>query len=172
MTGLSILSIGAWSTMFGQATRVLAALAGVILLFMVGLIGFGVVMRYVVGQPVLGINEIVQLAAVALAMLALPYTTHVRGHVRADIFDRPLGPRGRFVGDLLTRALSIITLWVLAGRAWDKALDAFEFGDETNMLGLPIWPVYGFVAVAVGLALVVLALQFLSILVSGKAMDD
>ena len=98
--------------------------------------------------------------------------THVRGHVRADIFDRPLGPKGRLAGDLLTRALSIVTLWVLVGRAWDKTTDAFEFGDETNMLGLPIWPVYGFIALAVALTLVVLALQFLSILFSGKAMDD
>lgn len=172
MTGGRALSVAAWSTLFGQATRVLAALAGVILVFMVGLIAFGVLMRYVVGQPILGINEIVQLAAVALAMLALPYTTHVRGHVRADIFDRPLGPRGRFAGDLMTRTLSIVTLWVLAGRAWDKALDALEFGDATNMLGLPIWPVYGFVALAIALTLVVLALQLLAILLSGKAMDD
>ncbi|MCB1347204.1 MAG: TRAP transporter small permease [Paracoccaceae bacterium] len=166
------LKIDAWSARFGQATRLLAALSAVILLFMVGLIGFGVVMRYVVGQPILGINEIVQLGAVALVMMALPYTTHVRGHVRADIFDRPLGPKGRLAGDLLTRALSIVTLWVLVGRAWDKTTDAFEFGDETNMLGLPIWPVYGFIALAVALTLVVLALQFLSILFSGKAMDD
>ena len=165
-------SVEAWSARFGRATAWLTLLSAVILLFMVGLIGFGVIMRYVVGQPILGINEIVQLGAVALVMTALPYTTHVRGHVRADIFDRPLGPKGRFAGDLLTRALSIATLWVLVGRAWDKALDALEFGDETNMLGLPIWPVYGFIAVAVALTIVVLALQFLSILVSGKAMDD
>lgn len=166
------LTLGAWSTLFGQATFLLAALAGVVLVFMVGLIAFGVVMRYVVGQPILGINEIVQLSAVALAMMALPYTTFVRGHVRADIFDRPLGRWGRFAGDLVTRALSMLTLWVLTGRAWDKALDAYEFGDETNMLGLPIWPVYGFVAVAIALTLVVLLLQFLAILFSGKALDD
>jgi len=169
---LRALSIQAWSALFGRATLLLAALAGVILLGMVGLIGFGVIMRYLVGQPILGINEIVQLAAVALAMLALPYTTHVEGHVRADIFDSPLGPRGRFVGDLLTRALSMIALWVLAGRAWDKTLDALEYGDETNMLGLPIWPVYGFVAAAIALTIAVFAVQFLAILVSGKAVND
>ncbi len=162
----------AWSTLFGRATFVLAGLAGVILLCMVGLIGFGVIMRYLVGQPVLGINEIVQLAAVALAMLALPYTTHAEGHVRADIFDSPLGARGRFAGDLLTRALSIVTLWVLTGRAWDKTLDAIEYGDETNMLGLPIWPVYGFIWGAVALTSAVFALQFLVILISGKAVND
>ncbi|MCB1331214.1 MAG: TRAP transporter small permease [Maritimibacter sp.] len=166
------LSVEAWSARFGRATAWLTVLSAVILLFMVGLIGFGVIMRYVVGQPILGINEIVQLGAVALVMTALPYTTHVRGHVRADIFDGPLGHWGRFAGDLLTRALSIATLWVLVGRAWDKALDALEFGDETNMLGLPIWPVYGFIAGAVALTIVVMALQFLTILFSGEAMDD
>lgn len=164
--------IEAWSTRFGQATRILAALAGLLLVFVVGLISFGVVMRYVVGAPILGINEIVQLSAVALVMLALPFTTHVRGHVRADIFDRPLGAGGRFLGDLLTRTLSVVVLWVLLGRAWDKAADALEFGDETNMLGLPIWPVYGFIAVAVGLTILVIAFQALILLFSGKAFDD
>lgn len=164
--------IEAWSTRFGQATRILAALAGLLLVFVVGLISFGVVMRYVVGAPILGINEIVQLSAVALVMLALPFTTHARGHVRADIFDRPLGARGRFLGDLLTRALSVVVLWVLLGRAWDKAADALEFGDETNMLGLPIWPIYGFIAVAVALTIIVIAFQILILLFSGKAFDD
>lgn len=166
------LPVAAWSSLFGRASAALAALAGGILLLMVGLIAAGVIMRYVVGRPILGINEIVQLAAVALAMLALPHTTHARGHVRADIFDRPLGARGRFAGDLLTRTLSIITLWVLAGRAWDKARDALEYGDETNMLGLPIWPVYGFIAGAVALTIVALALQMLAVLAGGKALDD
>ena len=165
-------STRAWPNVFGQATFFLAALAGLILLFMVGLIAFGVIMRYVVGQPILGINEIVQLAAVALAMLALPYTTHAEAHVRADLFDNALGAWGRFGADLLTRALSIVTLWILAGRAWDKAVDALEFGDETNMLGLPIWPIYGFVAVAIGLTIAVFAVQFLAILISGKAVND
>ncbi len=172
MTGSRPLSVQAWSKRFGQATYLLAALAGVILVLMVALIAFGVVMRYGVGRPILGINEIVQLAAVALAMLALPYTTHVRGHVRADIFDRPLGPRGRFAGDILTRGLSIVTLWVLLTRTWDKARDALEFGDATNMLGLPIWPVYGFIALAVALTIVVVGFQLLFILLRGKAIDD
>lgn len=166
------LTIEAWSTLLGRATLALAALAGVVLVFMAALISFGVIMRYLVGQPILGINEIVQLAAVSLVMLALPYATHAGAHVRADIFDRPLGRWGRFGADLLTRALSIVTLWVLVGRAWGKGADALEFGDETNMLGLPIWPVYGFIAVAMALTILIFAIQFLSILISRTAMHD
>ena len=166
------LSITAWSTLLGRATFVLAGLAGAILVLMVALIAFGVVMRYVVGQPILGINEIVQLAAVALAMLALPYATHTGAHVRADIFDRLLGRWGQFGADLMTRALSIVTLWALVGRAWGKAADALEFGDETNMLGLPIWPVYGFVVLAMALAIGVYAVQVLSILFNRTAAHD
>lgn len=162
----------ACSDVSGQAALILASVAGVFLLAMTGLISTAVIMRYVAGRPILGVNEIVQLIAVALAMLALPYTTHSRKHVRADIFDGTLGGRGRFLADLLTRALSIAALCYLVDRAVDKALDAREFGDATNMLALPIWPFYGLIALGMSLCILIFALQALAILVHGRAEGD
>lgn len=151
---------------------ILASVAGVFLIAMTCLISIAVIMRYVAGQPILGVNEIVQLIAVALAMLALPYTTHSQRHVRADIFDPALGAMGRFLADLLTRALSIAALCYLVVRAKDKALDAHEFGDATNMLELPIWPFYGLIALGMSLCIIVFALQFVTILAQGRAEED
>lgn len=162
------LALKAWSNVFGQATLVMAGISGLLLVFMMGLIAVAVIMRYVIGQPILGVNEIVQLNAVAIAMLALPYATHRGIHVRADLFDTMLGRWGRFSGDLLTRALSIAALWFLVDRAWAKTLDALEFGDSTNMLGLPIWPFYGLLALGMGLSILIFAVQFIAILASGR----
>lgn len=161
-----------WSDITGQTTKILAALAGVFLIAMAGLITAAVIMRYVAGQPILGVNEIVQLIAVALAMLALPYATYAGKHVRADIFDPALGRWGRYFGDLATRALSIWALWILVDRAIYKARDAHEFGDTTNMLELPFWPFYGLIAVGVALCIVVFAIQFVTIALSGRAAGD
>lgn len=58
-------------------------------------------------------------------------------------------------------------LSVLVRRAVIKALDAHEFGDTTNMLGLPIWPFYGILAVGMGLCVLVFAVQTLAILREG-----
>ncbi|GAB4361046.1 MAG: hypothetical protein Kow0026_23860 [Oricola sp.] len=166
------ISARAWSKLFDRATLVLAAVAGAGLLFMVVLISSGVIMRYVIGQPILGVNEILQLTAVALAMLALPYTTQSRAHVRASIFDNALGRWGRMAGDIITRVLSIIALCVLIDRAWGKTADALEFGDSTNMLGLPLWPVFGLIAAGMLLCVLVFAAQILVVVITRNALDD
>lgn len=137
--------------------------AGVCLVVMVGVITLGVVMRYVVGRPLLGVNEIVQMVAVALAMLALPYTTSSGAHVRVDLFDRRIGRWGRLIGDLLSRALSITALAILCARALSKAGEAMQYGDVTNMLELPLWPVYAALVAGMGLCALVFAVQVVAI---------
>ncbi|PTQ68329.1 TRAP transporter small permease [Celeribacter persicus] len=160
----------AWAKVFGRATYVLAALGGVCLIALVAILAFGVVMRYVLGQPILGINEIVQLTATALVMASLPYTTANRVHVSVDVFDTILGRFGRMAGDILSRVISGYVLFLLAQRAFYKALDALEWGDATNMLNLPIWPFYGILAAGTALCVVVFAIDIVLIL-TGKDKD-
>lgn len=164
--------LSTWSAIVGQVPKFLAIGAGICLIVMVGAITSGVIMRYVVGNPLLGINEIVQIIAVALAMLALPYTTSTGAHVRVDLFDKILGRWGRFVGDVGSRTLSVIALVLLCSRAWKKAAEAIEFGDVTNMLELPIWPVYGAVIVGMGLCAAVYALQIVALFLGWTPDND
>jgi len=160
-------TLKAWSKVFDQATTALAWVAGLCLIFMMGLIAVAVVMRYAVGDPLLGVNEIVQLVAVALVMASLPYCTFHNGHVGVDVFDHLIGHWGRLIGDVGSRAISIYVLGILSWRAVLKALDAFEYEDATNMLGLPIWPFYTILATGAGLCALVFALQILNELFSG-----
>lgn len=150
-----------------RATLWLAMLAAGALIFMVVVISAGVVLRYVFDTPVLGLNEINQMTAVVLVMAAMPYCTARGGHVGVDVFDNAIGRWGRFIGDVGSRLLSGFVLSVLVRRAVIKALDAHEFGDTTNMLGLPIWPFYGILAVGMGLCVLVFAVQTLAILREG-----
>ncbi|ANT63343.1 hypothetical protein AYJ57_23005 (plasmid) [Salipiger sp. CCB-MM3] len=156
------------SVISDRATSILAVIGGLALLLLVVLIFAGVVLRYVFGQPILGSNEIIQLTAVALVMSALPYCTHLNGHVTVDVFDRVLGRFGRMAGDVLARLLSGYVLGVLCHRAVYKALDAAEFGDTTNMLGLPLWPFYGILALGCAFCVLVFALQILNVIIYGE----
>lgn len=162
----------AWPTHVGRATRLLAGVAGLLLIFMMGLIASAVFMRYVAGRPILGVNEIVQLTAVAIAMLALPHTTERGLHVRADVFDPAIGRWGRFVGDLFTRAISIVALAALVKRAWAKTFDALEFGDATNMLGLPVWPFYALLAAGMALSIAVFVLQLATLITTRRPLGE
>ncbi|QYZ72026.1 TRAP transporter small permease [Neotabrizicola shimadae] len=134
---------------------------------MVALIAAGVVMRYLFALPILGVNEIVQLTAVAVAMLALPWCTAEGAHVRVDVLDPFIGRWGRFLGDVLSRALSAFVLAVLVWRSALKSLDALKYGDATNMLSLPIWPFYAMIAAGMALCVLVLLGQLALILKEG-----
>lgn len=160
------------SAVTGKTTLVLAFLAGLLLLGMVALLSVGVVSRYFFASPILGLNEIVQLNAVALVMLTLPQATYAGIHVRADIFDRFIGHFGRLFGDIMTRVLSIVTLYYVTDRAWAKMLDAYEFGDATNMLDLPLWPFFGLISLGCGLSAVVFAVQLLDIILTRRPADE
>ncbi|SMX51259.1 TRAP transporter small permease [Actibacterium lipolyticum] len=155
-----------WLEKTGQVTTALGAIAGVCLLAMVTIIFVAVIARYVFGHAILGVNEVVQLAAVALVMLSLPYCTQAQEHVRVDIFDRVLGRRGRLFGDLLSRTLSIIALSVLVKRSWGKVLDAIEYGDATNMLSLPLWPFFALIVLGMSLCILVFALQMIALVIT------
>ncbi len=157
----------ALSVVTARATASLAVIGGIALISLVVLIVAGVLMRYAFGQPILGANEIIQLAAVALVMSALPYCTSLNGHVGVDVFDRFLGRFGRRAGDVLARVLSGWVLSVLCHRAALKALDAAEFGDATNMLGLPLWPFYAILAAGAGLVVAIFAIQCVEVIVNG-----
>jgi TRAP-type C4-dicarboxylate transport system permease small subunit len=145
----------------------LATIGGLCLLGILLTVTAGVVMRYAFGAPLLGINEIVQLAAVALVMAGLPYCTAQEDHVAVDVFEGAIGRWGRFVGDLLSRILAGIVLAILCRRAVLKALDAWEWGDATNMLRIPIWPFYAVLASGAGLCVLVFGLQLLHLLMRG-----
>ena len=83
------------------------------------------------------------------------------------LIDGMIGAFGRFAGDILARGISIYLLALLGWRSWGKLADAAEYGDATNMLRLPIWPVYAVLAAGAGLCALILALQLLGLLLRG-----
>jgi TRAP-type transport system small permease protein len=132
----------------------------------------GVVMRYFFNAPILGNNEIIELASVVLVMLAMPGAARQEMHIRVDVFDRLIGAFGRLAGDILARGVSIYLLLLLGWRAWGKLADAAKYGDATNMLSLPLWPFYGLLVLGASLYALVLFIQLVDIIRSGVARND
>lgn len=156
-----------WAARLNGMASALAVVGGFGLIAIVVIVFVGVLMRYVFAAPILGVNEIVQLTAVAVVMSALPYCTARNDHVAVDVFDNFLGRYGRFFGDILSRAVSGFVLSVLCRRAALKALDALEWGDATNMLRVPIWPFYAILSLGAGLCVLIFALQLVVIVMRG-----
>jgi len=150
----------------------LAKVSGLVLFAIVLLITVSVFCRYMLNQPILGSQELVQLGMVLVVMLAMPYTTIRNEHIRVDILDKALGPNGRYIGDLISRALSSVVLSLLAWKSSLKALDALEYEETTNMLELPVWPVYAAIALSMSLYALVLFIELVQQLTSWGKYDD
>lgn len=137
----------------------LAVLASAVLGAMMVFIFISAVMRYAFNTPLVGTNEVLSLGAVAMVMLALPYTTTQDSHIRIDLFDKFLGRRGRALTDALYQGIALVVLWFLTRAYVGKVLEAIEFEDTTNMLEVVIWPFYALVTFGMGAYGVILAGQ-------------
>ena len=140
----------------GRLLQGVAVLGGLVLLGIMCLVSWAVFARYALNQPILGGNELVQFGMSVVVMMAMPFATLKGAHIRVDVLDPRLGARGRFAFDILARVVSCYVLFLLIDKTWDKAWDAHEYEEVTNMIELPVWIPYG--AVTIGMALTVMVL--------------
>ena len=139
-----------------------AALLGGLALFAVMLlVSAAVFFRYVLNEPILGDQELVEIGMALIVMLAMPFTAWKNAHIRVDILDDHLGSKGRFIGDIFARLVSIFALYLLVRKAIDKAFDAHRYNDLTNMIEIPVWIAYSAISAGMGLFAVVLVIQLL-----------
>lgn len=132
------------------------ALAGGALL--VGLIGLSVVsiaMRTVLGRPVPGDFELVQVGCGAAIAAFLPYCQLRRGNIIVDFFTTRAGPRVQRGLDGLGALLLAVVMGVLAWRAAAAMLTVKAAGEITMIVGFPVW--LGYAAIVPSLALTALA---------------
>ncbi len=151
----------------GRLLKALAAISGAVLFVLMCLVSYAVFRRYVMNDPVLGDAELVQIGMSLVVMMAMPYATAHGAHIRVDIFDRRIGAWGRFLGDLMARSIGSFILFLLIEKTWDKALDAHEYGDVTNMIEIPVWIAYGAITIGMGGYATVLFVQLIAQLLSG-----
>lgn len=131
------------------------------------LVTYSVFRRYALNDPILGDQELVEIGMSVVVMLAIPFATNTGAHIRVDILDNTIGASGRFLGDLLARGLGAYVLFLLVQKTWDKAWDAYEYEDVTNMIEIPVWIAYGSITLGMGLYALVLAWQIIAQFRSG-----
>lgn len=142
--------------------RWLALAGGMVLFIIMLLVSVSVFFRYVLNQPILGDQELVEIGMSLVVMMAMPYTTLTNQHIRVDILDRYLGDAGRFLADLFARGLAAFVLFLLIQKTWGKTLDAHEYGDVTNMIEIPVALAYGAITIGMGMYIVVLVIQIIT----------
>ena len=146
-----------------------AIAGGLTLLAVMLLVSTTVFFRYVLNQPILGDQELVEMGMPLVVMAAMPFAALKGAHIRVDVLDRAIGEFGRFWGDVFARSVSCIVLVLLVRKTFAKTLDAHKYNDVTNMIEIPVAIAYAAITVGMGLFAVVLAAQLIGQLRRGMA---
>ena len=134
--------------------RAFALAGGAVLVAITGMSVVSIAGRTVLGRPLAGDFELVQVGCGVAVAAFLPYCQLRRGNIIVDFFTVRAGPRVQaaldFVGALLLAAVMALLAWrTAAGMLTVKAA-----GEITMIVGFPVW--LGYAAIVPSLALTAL----------------
>jgi TRAP-type C4-dicarboxylate transport system permease small subunit len=131
--------------------RVFAGIGGLTLLAMMLVTVASVTLRGVVGQPIPGDFELVEMGSAIAIFCFLPWCQLTGGNVLVDFFTQSAGARTNHLlealGDLLYLAIAALLLW----RLIHGGLEMRQYGEQSMVLRLPIW--WSFIVILPAMAL-------------------
>lgn len=121
-------------------TRLGGGLSALLLLVVLCITTLGVFNRYVLGRPLLGVDEASGFLVVAVVMFGAAEALRRGDHIRIDIlFDRA-GPRGRWWLELWSQIAILVFTGLLLKAAWHTVAFSRQFeAYSTGYLEVPLW---------------------------------
>lgn len=139
-----------------------AASISVFLLMAVGV--FQVFGRQLFNLPISGYIDVVELVAAIYAFFGLAYCQRFGSHVRMEMVLGRLKGRVLWGNETALTFVSMLVIGALALASWAHFLRAYQLGDSSIDLGLPIWPAKLAVSVALFFLWLRLVIEFLGFL--------
>jgi TRAP-type transport system small permease protein len=135
-----------------KVSRFLSWVASVSLFLMMFLTACDVVGRYIFNYPILGTQDMVELALVICVFGAMGHVTLARGHIRADMMNPLLSKRNNAI---LGAGSFILSLMFAPLLAWQTSLKAIENLQNlkivTSTIPVPVGPFFAFAALGLWL---------------------
>jgi TRAP-type C4-dicarboxylate transport system permease small subunit len=147
------------SKTLGDSVRFLALIGGYVLIWVMLITVVAVVTRKVFSAPIEGIQDLSEASLLVVVFSSLAYAGWTGAHIAVDILSTFLKGRASNYLDGVTRFVSAVFFAVIAWQTIDHGLDALEYGEAYNMLPIPFYPFYFFVAFGTGLFSLILFLQ-------------
>ncbi|KQV46817.1 C4-dicarboxylate ABC transporter permease [Pelomonas sp. Root1217] len=138
---------------------VFALLGGVCALLVAGMTLWSVIGRNLLASPVRGDVELSQIGIALAIALCLPWCQLRRGNIIVDFFTQVAPERVNGVLDRFGALLLAVMLGLLAWRTGMGAAAVDEAGEQTMILGLPMWWAYAILAPGLALTAVIAVAQ-------------
>ena len=135
----------------------LTLLGGIVIFLLVLLATTNVLGRWMFDLPISGYVDWIEQAMAFLAFLGVAYTQRDGGHIRMDILVRHLHGRALWFTELISTLLMLLVTLVLIYGSFLHFLRAWQNGDSSIDIDLPVWPS----KLVVTVALTILALRLM-----------
>lgn len=96
--------------------------------------------RLLFNAPILGYIDYVEQASALLAFMAIGYAEHIGAHIRMEFFPQLLSGRWRVMIEIFGILIALIVIGILVYATWFSFYRAWELGDSTMDVQLPVWP--------------------------------
>lgn len=96
--------------------------------------------RKLLNLPVSGYIDIVEFVMAVFAFMGAAYCQRLGAHVRMEILLQNLKGRPLWILEALATVVALGVIGVIIVYAWDHFVRAYEFGDSTIDIELPLWP--------------------------------
>jgi TRAP-type C4-dicarboxylate transport system permease small subunit len=143
-------------TAIAGTSKAASLIGGLAVLLMTGLISFDVLMRYFLGEPQLFVDEVSGFLQVLVIFWGLAYTFQAGGHIRVDLITTHLPARVRAWLRVVTLAVGIALLAVVAWVTGESAWTAYQYGRVSTVMLYPLW--LPMLLIPTGLALMTFAM--------------
>ena len=154
-----------------QSVRFLAIIGGATLLGLMLLTVYAVIMRYVFNSPLLGALDYARVGLVVVTFMGLGYCGLTGGHIAVDFIGSFAPAWVLRVTDTFIRLSCAVLIGFMAWQGLRQGVDAFEMGEGTNEVEIPLFPFFGVVAFGCSVYAVVLVVQALRA-ARGAELDD
>ena len=141
-----------------RANGLLAVLGGVSVFFLVGVTMTAVFSRYVLNDPIYGIEDLSTMGMTVVVAGAVAYGADKGSHVSVNVIGMMAGRATTRYTDVLARLLGIGIVSVATYALFTKGSCGLPCGDITNNLSILHWPFYyilGFAMASYAVLLVV-----------------
>ena len=130
-------SINRWLALLEDAMN-LAAAAAIFFLMFVGV--FQIVSRSVFGTAIYGYIDYIEQASAIFAFLGIAYCQRLGAHIRMDLVLRGFSMRFMWLVEGLAVLVALVIISLLIESSFQNFLRAYQLGDSTMDIKLPVWP--------------------------------
>lgn len=117
---------------------VLALIAGLAILVMIGVTVIDVILR-IFGTGITGAYDIVRIMGIIAISFSLPYVTAIKGHIAIEFFYHRFSRTGRIILDSSFRTISVLVFLLLAWRNILYGLLLLNSNQVMQTLPIPVF---------------------------------